>query len=276
MTQIQWFPGHMAKAIRLIEDTLQSVDFVIECRDARAPFTTRNPVLAKTLHHKKTLVVLTKKDLADLESTKMWERRLKEEGHEVLVVNVHQDPMKRLILEKTAIIMKEQHERNARRGIRSRASRALIVGVPNVGKSTIINTLASRRAARVENRPGVTQALKLVKVSNELEIIDTPGVLWPKFESQEMGMVCALIGSIKETGYPLDVVSDAGLKVLSKSHRDIILKTYELESFDDFFSQLAKRKGFLLHGGVEDIEQARKTFINDIQNGLFGGITWDR
>ncbi len=275
MTQVQWFPGHMAKAIRLIEDNINTVDFVIECRDARAPFSTRNPVLAKTVSSKKSLILLTKKDLADPEKTNKWVKQLTDEGHEVLLLDVLNDPIKKLILEKTEIIMKERHERDKRRGIRSRPSRALIVGVPNVGKSTVINQLGRRRAAKVENRPGVTQSLKLVKVSETLEIVDTPGVLWPKFETEEMGIKCALVGSIKETGYPIELVSNYAKDTLIQTHAQNLKTTYKLENFDHFFEDIAKNKGFLDHGATLDITKARAVFIHDVQNGVLGSITWD-
>ena len=275
MSVVQWFPGHMAKAIRLIEDNLKSVDFVIECRDARAPFSTRNPVLAKTVSNKKAIIILTKKDLADPEKSLEWKKRLEDEGHEVLLVDVLKDPMKRLILEKTEIIMKERYERDKRRGIRSRASRALIVGVPNVGKSTVINQIGSRRAVRVENRPGVTQALKLVKVSDTLEIVDTPGVLWPKFENQDMGIRVALIGSIKETGFPLDVVSNYALDTMIKKYPDTIMKRYSLNNLENVFEDIARNKGFLESGGYLEVEKAQRLFLADVQNGNIGTVTWD-
>lgn len=275
MSVVQWFPGHMAKAIRLIEDNLKAVDFVIECRDARAPFSTRNPVLAKTVSNKKSIIILTKKDLADPEKSLEWKKRLEDEGHEVLLVDVLKDPMKRLILEKTELIMKERHERDKRRGIRSRASRALIVGVPNVGKSTVINQIGSRRAVQVENRPGVTQALKLVKVSDSLEIVDTPGVLWPKFEDQDMGIKVALIGSIKETGYPLEVVSDYALRVMKKMYPQVLMSRYNLDNLENVFEDLARSKGFLEAGGFLDVDKARRIFLADVQNGYIGKVTWD-
>lgn len=272
MTQVQWFPGHMAKAIRLIEETIHTVDFVIECRDARAPFSTRNPVLARATHQKKVLVLLTKRDLATKDSVLKWEEKLKEEGAEVLTVDVLKDPIKPLILEKTKIIMHDKHERDKRRGIRSRTPRAMIVGVPNVGKSTVINQLASKRSAKVENRPGVTQSLKLIKVGKDLEVVDTPGVLWPKFENEEMGIKCALVGSIKETGYPLQLVSDYGLENMNSSN---LKSHYNLEKSETFFEDLALSKGFLFKGGTLDIETARRTFLQDLQNGLLGAVSWD-
>jgi len=272
VTQVQWFPGHMAKAIRLIEETIRTVDFVIECRDARAPFSTRNPVLARATHQKKVMVLLTKKDLATKAGVSYWESKLQAEGAEVLALDVLNDAIKPLILEKTRIIMHEKHERDKRRGIRSRTPRAMIVGVPNVGKSTVINQLASKRSAKVENRPGVTQSLKLIKVGKDLEIIDTPGVLWPKFENEEMGIKCALIGSIKETGYPLELVSNYGLKYIS----DVKIKShYDIQKTDTFFEDLAESKGFLFKGGSLDTETSRRTFLQDLQNGLLGPVSWD-
>ena len=274
-TNINWFPGHMAKAIRLIEDTLHSVDFVIECRDARAPFSTRNPVLEKTVQTKKRLILLTKKDLANPTKTNEWVKTLEDQGHEVLLLDVLNDPIKKLVLDKTDLLMKERFERDKRRGIRSRPSRALIVGVPNVGKSTVINQLGKRRAAKVENRPGVTQALKLIKVSDQLEIVDTPGVLWPKFESLEMGIRCALVGSIKETGYPIEVVSDYAKETLIKIMPENLKQMYKLDNFDHFFEDIAKNKGYLEQGGYLEVDKARQTFIQDVQNGALGAITWD-
>ncbi len=275
MTQVQWFPGHMAKAIRLIEETLPTVDFVIECRDARAPFSMRNPVLARAAGDKKVMVILTKKDLADPERVLKWEKILKDEGAEVIAVDVFNDPIKRLVLEKTEILMKERHARDERRGIRSRASRALIVGVPNVGKSTIINQLGSRKAARVENRPGVTQAIKLIKVGPKLEIVDTPGVLWPRFENEEMGIKCALVGSIKETGFPLELITNYALNKLKVTHHDYFETLYGKLDFENFFESLAIAKGYLQSGGYPDIEQARRTFLHDVQNGAMGPMSWD-
>ncbi|HZJ87504.1 MAG TPA: ribosome biogenesis GTPase YlqF, partial [Erysipelothrix sp.] len=222
-----------------------------------------------------SLILLTKKDLADQHQTSEWTQKLEDEGHEVLALDVLNDPIKKLVLDKTEILMKERYERDKRRGIRSRPSRALIVGVPNVGKSTVINQLGKRRSAKVENRPGVTQSLKLVKVSDTLEIIDTPGVLWPKFETEEMGIKCALVGSIKETVYPLEVVSDYALNILKETHLDSLKDTYKLNDTDNFFENIARNKGFIDHGAVLDLVKARQTFILDIQSGLLGDITWD-
>lgn len=275
MSNVHWFPGHMAKAIRLIEEQVKIVDFVIECRDARAPISTRNPVLDKSIGNKKRLVVLTKKDLCDLEKTQVVIDQLEAEGNEVLLIDTLTQPVKKLIVEKSEIILKDKREREIRRGIRPRPARALIVGVPNVGKSTIINRLTSRKAAMVEDRPGVTQALKLIKLSDTLEIVDTPGVLWKKFESHEMGIICALIGSVKETGYPLTLVTDYARDVLVKIKPEVLKRHYKLENFDNFFEDIGRYKTFLTAGNEVEIDKTRRHFLQDIQRGDLGRITWD-
>ncbi len=275
MAQVHWFPGHMAKALRLIEEQIKIVDFVIECRDARAPFSTRNPALSYYIGEKRRLIVLTKKDLADPKETEKWVSELESEGHVVLVVDVIHDAIKKLIIEKTDIVLKDKRERDKRRGIRPRPARALIVGVPNVGKSSIINKIASRKAAGVENRPGVTQALKLIKVTDELELVDTPGVLWPKFETEEMGLHCALIGSVKETGYSLEYVTDYARDLLVVERPETLKDFYAIQTCDNLYEAIGLQRGILLEGGHVDVEKVRQTFLKDIQNGRLGRITWD-
>lgn len=276
MSQVHWYPGHMAKAMRLIEEQVKIVDFVIECRDARAPISTSNPALNRVLNQKRRLVILTKSDLAEPGQNEKWVKHLESEGHVVLLLDVLKDPVKKLILEKTEIVMKEKWERDKRRGIRPRPARALIVGVPNVGKSSIINKIVSKKAASVENRPGVTQALKLVKVSDKLEIVDTPGVLWPKFETEEMGIHIALIGSIKETGYPLDLVTDFAKDYFIEAMPQALISRYQLDGFDNFYEQIARFRGMLEANNLEDVEKAKLHFLSDVQNGKVARITWDR
>lgn len=275
MSQVHWFPGHMAKAIRLIEEQLKAVDFVIECRDARAPNSTRNPALAQSLGDKPRLIVLTKKDLADPVKTQAWVEQLEAEGNSVLAVNVLKDSVKKLILEKQEEVLVAKREREKRRGMRPRTARALIVGVPNVGKSSIINKIGARNAAGVENRPGVTQALKLIKVDEMLELVDTPGVLWPKFETPEMGIICALIGSVKETGYPLGLITDFARDYLIENHPEKVKSVYHLDNFDHFFEDVGRYKTFLDKDNTVEIEKTRLHFLIDLQAGRLGRITWD-
>ena len=276
MTQVQWFPGHMAKALRLIEEQMKIVDFVIECRDARAPHSTRNPALAYYIGQKPRLVILTKRDLANQKETEKWVSHLEEEGHTVLVVDVINDSVKKLMLEKMETVMAVKRERDKRRGIRPRPERALIVGVPNVGKSSIINKISLRKAVNVENRPGVTQSLKLVKVTDTLELIDTPGVLWPKFENQEMGVHIALIGSIKETGFPMELITNYARDYMFEYSKHVLEEKYSATNPETFFEDMGRFRGYLMEEGNIDIDKTRVHFLSDIQNGRLGKITWDR
>ncbi len=266
---VQWFPGHMAKALRLIEDQLKQVDLVIECRDARAPLSTRNPVLDRKLGDKPRLIILSKKDLAETAQSKLWLEQLESEGNIVVLIDSLNDNLKKLILPKAEEALLHKREREKRRGMKRRKDRALIVGVPNVGKSTIINQLAAKKVANVENRPGVTQALKLIQVSEYLELLDTPGVLWPKFETKEMGLHCALVGSVKHTGYELNNVVDYAYENL-KDRFD------GEKTAEEYFMELGNEKGYLSEGGNVELDKVKRMFLQDLQNGKYGLITWDR
>ena len=260
---VHWYPGHMAKAFRLIENEVKKVDFVIECRDARAPLSSRNPVLGDKIADKPKLILLLKKDLADPQESQKWLKQLKAEGNYVLLLDTLRDPVPKLLIKEIDEMMQFKREREKRRGMKRRPDRALIVGVPNVGKSTLINQLSKRKAASVENRPGVTQALKLIQVNQYLDLVDTPGVLWPKFSSKEMGLHCALVGSVKDTGF---------------DHHYVVAYALESQGYDAeaFLEQFALDRGLLGNQGQADLEKARELYLNELQNGKHGRITWDK
>lgn len=265
----------MAKALRLMEEQLNGVDFVIECRDGRAPNATRNPVIAKRLGSKPRIVIMTKKDLCDLTKTQVWVKQLEAEGSIVLVVDVLNDNVRKLLNDAMETVLKPKREREARRGIKPRTARALIVGVPNVGKSTLINMLVKKKVASVENRPGVTQSLKLIKISDFVELVDTPGVLWPKFETEEQGIRCALVGSVRETGYPIDLVVNYALNTLHQTHGDRLVELYGTNQVPNFYQNAGRHLGLLELNGVVDEALMKKRFLQDVQNGVVGRITWD-
>ena len=260
---VHWYPGHMAKAFRLIETEVKKVDFVIECRDARAPLASKNPVLGNKIADKPKLILLLKRDLADPNESQLWLKKLKEEGNYVLLLDTLRDPVTKILVKEIDEMMSFKREREKKRGMKRRPDRALIVGIPNVGKSTLINQLSKRKAASVENRPGVTQALKLIQVNQYLDLVDTPGVLWPKFESKEMGLHCALIGSVKETGYDHHYVVDYALE---KQGKDPIA----------FLESFAQERGLLEKDGAYDLTKARELYLKELQNGRHGKITWDK
>lgn len=277
MSNIQWFPGHMTKAKRNIEQHLKSVDMVIECRDSRAPQSSSNPLLNQLIGQKPRLIVLTKKDLAIGKDVEAWLKAFETSGTIAISVDIFHDNIKTILEQKCSELMAPKHERDLRRGIRPRAIRALIVGIPNVGKSTLINRLAKRNVVRVENRPGITQALKLIKVSKKLEIVDSPGMLWPKFDDQRTGIILSLVGSIKDTGYPLDLISDYALKVLVNQNNLLFKARYKLEALNNspaVFAAIAQSKGYFIHDNP-DIEKARQIVIQEMSNGVYGPMMWE-
>lgn len=277
MSQVQWFPGHMTRAKRKIEEQLKRVDMVIECRDARAPLASRNPLLDQLIQDKPRLIVLTKRDLAPASGVSEWVKALSGSTQTVISVDIFNDQIKPVLEQASLQVMAPKHERDLKRGIKPRAIRALIVGIPNVGKSTLINRLAKRKVVRVENRPGITQALKLIKVSGVLEIVDSPGMLWPKFEDQQTGVILSLIGSVKDTGYPLDLVSDTAIGYLKDHHVAVFFERYNLPpdaSANAIYEGIAEKRGFYLNG-IPDLEKARQCVVTEISNGVYGQTLWE-
>lgn len=204
---IQWFPGHMTKARRQMEEHLKMVDMVIEIRDARIPNASKNPMIEELTRQKPRLIVLSKKDKAEAEATREWIAALQNENVKVLALDLLHDSLEKKIVAASQELMKAKIERMKRRGIRPRAIRAMVAGIPNVGKSTMINSLAKRKAAQTGDRPGVTKALQWVKVGKELELLDTPGVLWPKFEDEKVGLLLAVTGAIRDDILPLEEIA---------------------------------------------------------------------
>ena len=193
MTTVQWFPGHMAKARRQIQEKLQLVDIVFELLDARIPYSSSNPMMNDIIKHKPKLIILNKSDMADSNVTQQWLNYFKEQGQTAITIDaLHQTAIKQ-ITEASKEILKEKFEKEKAKGLRPRPIRAMILGIPNVGKSTLTNNLAKRKAAQTGDRPGVTKAQQWIKVGQELELLDTPGVLWPKFEDQRVGYNLVLL-----------------------------------------------------------------------------------
>nr|MDE5977810.1 ribosome biogenesis GTPase YlqF [Turicibacter sp.] len=201
---VQWFPGHMAKARRQIQEKLQLVDIVYELLDARIPYSSSNPMMNEIIKHKPKLIILNKVDIADPNVTQQWLSYFNEQNQPVITVDaLHQNAIKK-ITEASKEILKEKFEKEKAKGLRPRPIRAMILGIPNVGKSTLTNNLAKRRAAQTGDRPGVTKSQQWIKVEKELELLDTPGVLWPKFEEKRVGYNLAVTGAIKDTILHLD------------------------------------------------------------------------
>ncbi len=276
---IQWFPGHMTKAKRTIESQIKLVDMVIELRDARVPNASANPLLESLIQQKPRLLVFTKKDMADATVSSIWKKYFETQGISVLFLDANQDPIKKLILHSSQDVMKEKHDRDRRRGIRPRPIRAMILGIPNVGKSTLINRLAAKKVVQVANRPGVTQAIKWIAVDPMLQVMDTPGVLWPKFESELVGYRLALTGAIKEQILPIEKVFEFGMKYLYEHYPQILLQRYgiQLETFDldVIYQTIVDKYGFKMGGNVVDRQRVMSMFMADLRQDKLGPISWE-
>lgn len=273
---IQWFPGHMAKAIRQFEENVSLVDIVFEVIDARIPLTSQNPEVARITGEKPHLFILTKKDLADREATQRWLAYFKDHGQPAIAVDAKDHFNINDVLSVINPIMAPKLAREEQKGMKKRPIRAVSVGVPNVGKSTVLNRLVNRRAAQVGNRPGVTKGQQWLKAGKKLELLDTPGILWPKFASQEIANKLALTGAIKDSVFASDDIALFGLKHFRARHRDQLMARYRLNDDDfalsdvDLLLLITKKLGMR-----DDYERASNRIIQDIRNNKLGGFTLD-
>lgn len=274
---IQWFPGHMTKAKRQMEENLKKVDLVIEIRDARIPYSSKNPMLEKLIQNKPRLIILSKRDKADPQMTAQWIQALEDEQNKVLALDLIRDSYKKTLVSVANELCQALIEKQKRRGIRPRALRAMVCGIPNVGKSTMINTLAKRKAAQTADRPGVTRALQWIKLDKGLELLDTPGVLWPKFEDPQIGLRLALLGSIRDEVINRDELVQYALDWLLKKHNGLLENVYQIETVQDVWdamNKIAIKRGYLQKGQI-DQERLIRSLIKDIRNDVLGPITWE-
>jgi ribosome biogenesis GTPase A len=271
---IQWFPGHMAKARNEIIARLKLVDIAFELIDARIPFSSRNPLFSELLGHLPRLLLLTKADLADEKQTLLWARALEKE-QPVLAIDALSGRNIERIVKASLALLAPKLEKERARGLKERPLRAMIIGIPNVGKSTLLNRLVKRKVAQVGNRPGVTKAQQWVRINPQLELLDTPGVLWPKFEDQKVGMHLALTGAIREEILKNE---DLGLYLLDflKEFYPNALSRYQIDQAKDnweIVAEIARGRGFL---NDDYAEKAFSLLINDFRSNRLGRITLDR
>lgn len=277
---IQWFPGHMAKARRQVTEKLKLVDIIIELVDARIPYSSRNPMIDEIIGQKPRLVLLNKADMADKAITKEWVQDFKDNGIPALAINSQAGTGTKEIIAVSQEILKEKLDRMKRKGVNPRAIRAMIVGIPNVGKSTLINRLAKKNIAKTGNTPGVTKAQQWIKVGGVLELLDTPGILWPKFEDQETGYKLALTGAIKDTILNLQDICVYGLRFLESNYPERLMERYQLDEIPDdiveLFEKIGKRRGCLMGGGEVDYDKVAEIVIRDIRGVQLGPISFEK
>lgn len=280
--QIQWFPGHMAKAKREIEERMKLIDIVIELVDARAPFSSKNPMFDSIIKQKPRLVVLTKKDMADERKTNQWIQYYESLNYQAMSVNLKKFNEYQKIIDKCRYILKEKMMKEKERGLKPRAIRAIVIGIPNVGKSTFINKLANRKATVTGNRPGVTKSQQIIRIAKDFELFDTPGVLWPKFENIHIARNIALIGSIKQDILPLDELFIYAIQFLGEKYSHLLKERYQLDiQFDDenwllnTFDHIAKIRKIKPLRGETDYDRVMELVFSEIYDGSLGKITWE-
>ena len=274
---IQWYPGHMTKTRRQIEADLKQVDAVCEIVDARIPVSSRNPDIDAICGNKPRIIVLNRMDLADPNATARWKTYFKNKGMAVIATDCK---TKRGIADFTPaarIACKEKLERDAARGM-NRPLRVMVVGIPNVGKSTLINQISGRKGAKAENRPGVTRGKQWVTVDSGLQLLDTPGILWPKFEDPEVGMMLAYTGAVKEGVIDLEELACRLMELLHKYYPQTLLDRYKVEAEPgtkgwELLEMAGRKRGFLVSGGEVNLERMAKVLVDEFRSGKLGKFT---
>ena len=275
----QWYPGHMTKAKRMMQENIKLIDLIIELVDARIPMSSRNPDIDELGKGKSRIVLLNKSDLADARLNQEWESFFKEKGYFVQPLNAKTGAGIKNIQALVQESCKEKIERDRKRGIINRPVRAMVVGIPNVGKSTFINSFAGKACAKTGNKPGVTKGKQWIRLNKNLELLDTPGILWPKFEDQKIGERLALIGSINDEILHVDELAVALIRNLKNSYLDLLEKRYDItidEDAYDTLKRIAIARKCLQKGELPDVDRASSMLIEDFRSGKLGRITLER
>ena len=272
----QWYPGHMTKAKRMMQENIKLIDLVIELVDARIPMSSRNPDIDELGKNKARLILLNKADLAEERQNDAWVEYFKAKGFSVVKVNSKKGGGIKSIQGVIQEACKEKIERDRKRGILNRPVRAMVVGIPNVGKSTFINALAGKACAKTGNKPGVTKGKQWIRLNKNVELLDTPGILWPKFEDQTVGLRLAFIGSIKDEILNTEELATEIIQFLKKYYVGVLAEKYAIIEVDDPYqclADIAKSRHCLLRGNELDTAKAATLLIDDFRDGRLGRIT---
>ena len=279
---VQWFPGHMAKTRRQIKESLPMVDAVVELRDARIPNASTNPELSALIGAKPRLVLLNKADLADPAATERWVAAYRAQGITALAVDCRSGRGLQRFRPAAETLLAQTRRRNAEKGMAGKALRLMVVGVPNTGKSSFINRMAGKSAAKVEDRAGVTRHNKWYVIGGGMELLDTPGVLWPKFEDPAVGVKLAFTGGVKDQILDIETLAMRLLETLARYYPDRLAERYKLpEGFAslppyELLTQVARKRGMLISGGEADTERAAVMLFDELRGGKLGAITFER
>ena len=272
----QWYPGHMTKAKRMMQENIKLIDLVIELVDARIPVSSRHPDIDELGKNKSRMILLNKADLAEDKWNDAWAEYFREKGFFVVKLNSKKGGGLKSIQGVIQEACKEKMERDRKRGILNRPVRAMVVGIPNVGKSTFINALAGKACAKTGNKPGVTKGKQWIRLNKQVELLDTPGILWPKFEDQKVGLRLAFIGSIKDEILNTEELAADLIKFLNANYPGVLEEKYSVEPSDDAYVMLAgiaRSRNCLLKGSELDTEKAALLLLDDFRNGKLGRLT---
>ncbi|MFP3155393.1 ribosome biogenesis GTPase YlqF [Lachnospiraceae bacterium ZAX-1] len=272
----QWYPGHMTKAKRQMQEDLKLIDLIIELIDARIPLSSRNPDIDELGKNKYRLILLNKADMADEKATRAWAEYFKGKGYFVVTVDSRNKGSMKAISQEILHACQEKLERNRRRGILNRPVRAMVVGIPNVGKSTFINTFAGKACTKTGNKPGVTKGKQWIRLNRSVELLDTPGILWPKFEDQRVGLYLALIGSIKDEILNIDELAIELIQLLLNYYPSALAHRYEVEETNEpvvVLEQIARNRNCIQRGNELNYAKAAALLIDEFRNGRLGKIT---
>jgi len=276
---IHWFPGHMNKALNEIKEKIKLVDIVIELLDTRIPYSSFNDEFEKIVGNKKRLFVFTKQDLADPEITNGWIKEFNEQGKDYVFLDVLHDNVSQVLSKMIAKLAVEKHEKEKAKGMKPQPVRTMIIGIPNVGKSSLINKLAKRKVAGVENRPGFTRGEQVIKVNNDFMLLDTPGVLPMNYENKKKAMHLALVGSIKEEILPTLDMANYLVNFLSENYPNALKERFEIIDLSDpmnVFNMIAQKRGLLGQNGAFLIENAAKLLLKEFKDGKLGRISLEK
>lgn len=277
---INWYPGHMAKTKRLISENIDLIDIVYEVIDARMPYSSKLREVDNILKNKPRLIIMTKIDLCDISETNKWVKYYEKMGYKIIKANLDSNFNVNQVLKATEELMSTINEKRINKGMLKRKSRVVVVGIPNAGKSTLINKLVNKKVAGVGNKPGVTKQVSWIRINDNVELLDTPGILWPKLSEEKVAFNLATFSAIREEVLPIYDVASYILNMLYKYYPEILKNKYGIIELDEDmynnFDIIGKRRGCLIKGGEIDYEKVVTVILNDIKLGMIKGITFDR
>ncbi|MDF2952285.1 MAG: GTP-binding protein HSR1-related [Anaerocolumna sp.] len=272
----QWYPGHMTKARRMMQEDMKLIDVVIELVDARIPYSSKNPDIDELAKNKTRVILLNKYDLADKRYTELWKHYFEKKGYFVTLVNSKNGNGVKQVNEVVQKACQEKIERDRKKGILNRPIRAMVVGIPNVGKSTFINSFAGKASTKTGNKPGVTKGKQWIRLNKNIELLDTPGILWPKFEDQAVGLRLAMIGSIREEILNIQELAFELIKYLVQNYKGNLSTRYQIDETMDVLvnmNLIAEKRACRMKGGELDLEKAAGFIVDDFRSGKLGNIT---